>query len=792
MLPNNLPVQLTRFVGREREIAGLKRLVLGDVSRHFESHKPLLGAESARARLLTLTGVGGCGKTRLAIELANTLAVPRGYPKAVFKDGIWFIPLASITNPALVAQAVVSALELQESPDLALMETLVQALRSKNTLLLLDNCEHLSAACARLAETLLQACPDITLLATSRGPLNLAGEALYPVPPLEIVNPNEQLPITNLVQCESVRLFVDRATAVQPHFALTEQNARAVTQICQWLDGIPLAIELAAARVKTLTPQQISERLGDVFQLLRSASPTGLPRHQNLRAAFDWSYDLLTEPERTLFRRLAVFSGGWMLNAAEQVTSDERIAASEVLGLHERLLDQALIERMDDGTSEQARYRMLEPVRQYAMEWLRGTGEEAQLHDRHLEYYTNLAGQAGHNLLTPNYPVWLKLIEADIGNIRSAMDWSMGAGDLEQGLRMAVELFPFWLDGGYIYESIEIFQALLESPKAASPSRACAKAQAFFSLSLLRLGDHEEAMASAEAALAIERLLPDDEIKAYALAGLGHAHGLRQNYTEALAHLKQSLALFRALDHVPGQGWTLSRLGTVALYIGDHARAEAWLAEGANLMQASNNLMYLGYLLRYWSFALLQGGHVGAAQEKILEEIALSPPAEIYPGVLAAAGAAAIQLGQIQGAVRLLGHVSSRIETFRELLLPYDLALYKRNVEVLRARLGESAFDSAWETGRKMTIPQAYEEAVAVCKTPTLSPRVLKIYPADLTGREVEVLRLVALGFSNQEIADQLVISRRTVHAHLRSIFDKLGVTSRTAASREANRMNLT
>ena len=793
MLSTHIPLQLTSFIGREREITGVKRLFV-----HSDSPASDQGNQPDRkgdiARLVTLTGTGGTGKTRLAIEIARELQQFQNSAEPIFPDGIWFIPLAALAPSASVVQAVMTALDLREVPNQPQTETLIQRLHAKRMFLLIDNCEHLILQCVQLFEALLQACPSITILATSRAALNIMGEVIYPVPPMEIVNPNEQLPLTNLVQCESVRLFNNRAASVHPQFSITDQNMRAVTQICQLLDGIPLAIELAAIRVKTLTPHQIASRLGEMLQLLRSTSSTTFPRHRNLHAAFDWSHTLLTEPERILFRRLAVFAGGWTLEAAEEVIADMAISPGEVVDLHERLLDQSLIGRADDGQGEHARYRMLVPVEQYALEKLEESGEEREIRDRHLAYYAALAKSIWHGILTAEYPAWMDRANADINNMRSAFAWSLGAGDIEPGFQMAIALFHYWLEAAINQEGIEIYQNLLHSPKATASHliRSRAKALAFLSLSYLRGGDHERAVETANAALVLEAEVNDKEVKAYALAGLGHAHGLQKRFEEAFTYLNESLELFRALDHIPGQGWTLSRLGTIALYSGDYAKAEAWFSEQANLMRTAGNPMYWDYGLKYGAFALLQQGKIQAALEKLLELDIFTKPAELNYNSLLAVAAAAIQMGQLKRALKIIGYAATKLETSHHTLLPYQHELYNRNVNQLRASLGEQAFQAGWEEGKKLSTDQAVREALAVCNSQAIGSRESpQSDRASLTEREIEVLRWVAQGLSNQEIANRLVISRRTVHAHLRSIYDKLDVTTRTAAAREANRFNL-
>jgi len=745
-------------------------------------------------RLATITGVGGSGKTRLAIEAAHRLIDFQNPAGHCFLDGIWFIPLAPLSDPALIEQVIAATLKLNEIPGMNPAEMLSDALRSSKLLLLLDNCEHLRQACALLIKTLLRTCPGIKVLATSRAPLKMLGETILPVPPLETLNPNGAFSMGILARCESVRLFIDRAKAVKPEFVVTEYNAQAVLQICQALDGIPLAIELAAVRVKVLTPQEISGRLNDLFQLLHTTSPVMLERHHNLYITFDWSYSLLEELEQVFFRRLSVFAGGWTLDSAEQIICDPPIARSAVVDLHESLLDHSLIQREDRQQSAQARYRMLVPVWQYAHEKFETAGEANTLRDRHLAYFSNLAEQAQKGILTSSYPYWTNRIYAEISNIRTALNWSMGEGNLALGFKIAISLFQFWQEVRIVSESIKIYQDLLGNPKATDPAfnRERGMALTCLSLSYLRLGDHEKAIQSANAALAIEAAIDDPEIKAYGLAALGHAHGLQEKYAKAVTILEYSLMLFQNLDHIPGQSWALSRLGTVALHMGEYERAGNWLDEMIRLTYGAGITTYLGYALRYSGYVLLYQGNIHGALQKLMEAQAYQlDPEVVISSNLVAFAAIAVATGQIVRAARLSGVVQQRMENRRQVLLPYDLDRHEGNLAILREWLGETVYQQAIKAGRSMTQQQIADEIAAIRVSPVRSPCVPIIYPAGLTEREVEVLRFVTLGMSNQEIADRLVISRRTVHAHVRSIFNKLDVNTRTAAAHEAIRLKL-
>jgi len=388
-LPNNLPRQLTSFIGREREMAEVKRLL-------------------TTTRLLTLTGSGGCGKTRLALQVAADLVEE-------FANGVWLVELAALTDPALVPQAVASALGVREEPGRPLLATLSDYLKAKRLLLLLDNCEHLVAACAYLAEALLRACPHLRILATSREALNIAGETVWRVPSLSLPDLLHLPSVEHLTQYEAVRLFIERALISRPDFVLTSQGAPSVAQVCHRLDGIPLAIELAAARVKVLSVEQIAARLDNRFRLLTSGSRTALPRQKTLRAAIDWSYDLLSETERMVLRRLSVFAGGWTLEAAEAICVGEGIEWHEVLDPLMQLVDKSLVMMEEQGGT--VRYRLLETVRQYGRDKLPASGEADVVRGRHRDWYLALAERAEPELLGSNQAVWLERLETE-------HDWS--------------------------------------------------------------------------------------------------------------------------------------------------------------------------------------------------------------------------------------------------------------------------------------------------------------------------------------------------------------------------------
>ncbi len=449
----NLPNPLTSFVGREQEQRELKDL--------FE-----------KTRLLTLTGVGGSGKTRLAIQIARD-ALPN------FKHGVWWVELAALSDPALVPQGVARVLGVQESREHSLSEMLTLFIRDKPMLIALDNCEHLIAACAELAEKLLLACPNLKIIATSREGLNVIGETAWRVPSLAVPDIAHLPSVDGLTRFDAIQLFVQRASAVEPNWKL-DGNARAIAQICTRLDGIPLAIELAAARVKTLSPQQIAERLDDRFRLLTGGSRTALPRQRTLQAATDWSYKLLSESERALLRRLSVFAGGWTLEAAEFVCADDvgvglaptpagqprglPLQQNDILDLISQLVDKSLIVTENKGT--ETRYRLLETIRQYAQEKLTDAGEDEAIRNRHLDFFLKFAQEAEKKLHGPEELGTLGRLDLELDNLRAALQWSLGEGRVEKGLKLVGALLWFWEMRGYLREGRDQADKLLLQPSA--------------------------------------------------------------------------------------------------------------------------------------------------------------------------------------------------------------------------------------------------------------------------------------------------------------------------------------
>lgn len=519
-VPNNLAQQLTTFVGRKKERDEIK-------------------AALTKARLLTLSGIGGIGKTRLSLEVAAD--VVNNYP-----DGVWFVELAPITDKRLVPQAVASVLGVSEKAGLPVNEALVTFVRDKELLLVLDNCEHLVSACAELAKRLVEAGSKIRILATSREQLDIAGETIYLVPPLSVPEPETGVTADSILRFEAVHLFVERAIAKQPSFTLSDVNAPTVVEICRRLDGIPLALELAAARVRALTVEQIAARVNDRFRLLTRGDRTAQPRQQTLRAMIDWSHDLLTTRERTLFRRLAVFAGGWTLEAADAVTSGGDVDTDSVLDLLTALVDKSLVVH----DAERGRYRLLETVRQYAHEHLIESGEGHDVSARHVEFFLELAERARPQLVGPQKGDWLKRLDFERENLLAAHAWCMHAkGGGESALQLANAVKQYWVSRGLLGLRRRLVLEALGHPAAQSHNLA----------------------------------------RCHGLFNAGQVCYFMGHYDESIGYLRESLAIARELREYARIEACLQLLGLASLGCGDAAAARGYLEDAVSQARVQGN-----------------------------------------------------------------------------------------------------------------------------------------------------------------------------------------------------------
>lgn len=601
--PNNLPVQLTSFVGREREMADVKRALAG-------------------TRLLTLTGAGGAGKTRLAMQAAADVIDE-------YENGVWLVELAPLADPTLVPQTVAAALSVREAAGGTVLDALTAYVRDKQLLLVLDNCEHLIAACAVLAESLLRAAPGLRILASSREALRIAGEVTYRVPSLQVPDAHAVLPTGALAGYESVQLFVERAAASQPGFALNDDNADAVAQICRRLDGIPLAIELAAARVRAMAVDTIAARLDDRFKLLTGGSRTALPRQRTLRAAIEWSYSLLSElppSERALLRRLAAFAGGWTLEAAEIVCAweddpaAEALHAEDVLDLVTSLVDKSLI--VLDAHAEGERYHLLETIREFALEHLRHAGEEDHVRARHAAYFFDHVAMAEPQLTTSRQREFLVRLDEDYDDVRLAVRW-LTEHDSGQALHLVGALGTYWDIRGQFSEGRETLARVLQAAADGDPL-ARAKAQRAQGLLAFRQGDYGPAREIILAALVTSERGDDARGVAEALVHLGSLGYLQGDYVDARAHLERALSISRDSYISSVEAYALSNLGLIAANQGDEAGARRAYEQSLVVARANGDAVRIGKLLHNLGLLDMNYGNYDAARKHYEESLAVT------------------------------------------------------------------------------------------------------------------------------------------------------------------------
>jgi predicted ATPase/DNA-binding CsgD family transcriptional regulator len=742
---HNLPEPLSSFIGREAALAELERL-------------------QGATRLLTLTGPGGVGKTRLALQLAERLL-------PAYRHGAWLVELAALAEPRLVPAAVAAALGVHEQAGRPLVETLAARLARRELLLVLDNCEHLLTACAGLAERLLRGCPGLRIVATSRQPLGMAGETRWLVRPLAL--PAEAGgPAARLSDGEAVRLFVERARAVRPDFALTDRTASPVAEICRRLDGIPLAIELAAARVGLLAPEQIAARLDDRFRLLTGGSRNALPRHRTLRALVDWSHDLLSEPERVLFRRLSVFAGGWTLEAAEAVCHEQD--ALELLG---QLVEKSLV--AVDHQPAAPRYRMHETVRHYALERLEESGEAADVRRRHLDFYRALVEAAEPRLFGAEQQELLARLEREHDNLREALRRAAEGRDVELGLRLAGRLWRFWQVRGHLREGHAWLDRLLSRPDAATPTAGRATALNALGFLAFLQGDYDAARRPLEESLAIRRALDDRRGVVESLTNLGLLLRCRDRYEPARSHLEEALAQSRALGDPTWEGRVLNNLARLAFYAGDYVEARA-------LHEAS--LAKERLVGNSWDIAIAQGdladvahatGDHAAARSLYAESLALWRVLRDERGIAQCLEGFALldaTAARPERAVRLLAAAALLRRRIAEPPSPARRMRLAQLLATARASLGEQAYDEVRAHGQAMSLEGAVRYALGRTQ-PEAAPTGAAAEPdhAGLSPREREVAAWVARGLTNRQIAAALVIGERTVDTHVRNILGKLG-----------------
>jgi predicted ATPase/DNA-binding CsgD family transcriptional regulator/Tfp pilus assembly protein PilF len=790
-------------------------------------------------RLLTLTGVGGSGKTRLALEVARDLV--EAYP-----DGTWLVQLAPLSEEVLVPKAVAEALKVPERRGELLSDTLSEVLRDRQLLLILDNCEHLIEAIASLVDLLLDSCPRLRILATSREGLGVEGEIRWVVPSLSVPEQGRwTLSSEELEGYESVRLFVERGRGRDPSLSLSPHNARAVADICKRLEGIPLAIELAAARVGTLSLEQISQRLTDSLKLLTGGSKTQMAKQRTLRGALDWSYELLSEDEKKLFERISVFAGGWTLEAAEAVGVGGGVEEDNILDLLSRLVEKSLVVARG-GEQGDARYRMLEPVRQYARQKLEKGGEDEEARRRHATFFLALAEQAEPRLQGPEDIMWLERLESEHDNLRAALSWALESEEVELALRLGGALGTFWHAHGDLGEGRKWLEATLAKDGLASVvlrikalealfwltydqwdlDRAEAVAQEAMQLGAeaeidsslaasLRImlaspawvgGDYERAKELLEESLEISREANDKIKIAEALFQLGGTAWGPGDSARAKEIYEEGIAVCREAGYTNRLPSFLLSLGYVLMLEGDYERGATLNEEAAALCREHGYKSNLDYALDNLGWAaLLQGDHDRARtfyEESLMVSNELGDRMVATGSLEGMACISAAQGGAVR-AGRLFGAAEALLEAVGAVayqLTPEEESWRQPYRATACSLLGEHSWEEALVQGRAMSMEDAIEYALSAEKhsatTPSTttshsSPSYASEHPAGLTSREIEVLGLVAAGMTSARIARELYLSPRTVEAHITSIYHKIGVSSRAAATRFALEHNL-
>ncbi len=749
VVSHNLPTQLTSFIGREKETAEVKRLLL--------TH-----------RFVTLTGPGGTGKTRLALHVGARLL-------ELFPDGVWLVELASLTDPALVPQTVAGTLGVHESSGRPLLSLVTGYLRSKDVMLILDNCEHLVGACAQLVETLLQACPSLFVLTSSRETLGVAGEVSFRVPSLSTPDVLHLASVEALTRTEAVRLFIERAEAALPGFTVTQENASAIAQICSRLDGIPLAIELAAGRVKMLRVEQVAARLDDRFRLLTGGSRSALPRHQTLRALIDWSYELLSGTERTVLQRLSVFAGGWTLEAAETICAGGDLGPNEILEPLTQLVNKSLVTPGCEPGAV-ARYHLLETLRQYAREKLLEAGGGDRVRERHLDYFLTLAEQAGPELRGPDQVTWLDRLDAELDNLRAAMEWSLPV-KVEAGLRLAGALLWFWHIRAHRGEGVEWLERALSAEMPArdqapvTTERQLARGLALNAAGSLRImhGSPQRGRELSAESLALHQAIGSAgrQGAAHSLWNLAMVAAQREDFEQSRIQSEASLALFRAVQDRFWIGQCLDNLGSLALVRSDFEQASVIWNEDLVLRKEIGDKDGIAWTLScLGNLAFRQGEYEQAKALFVASQAAFREVRNKWAVSLALSGMGAVVLAQ--------GNFEQAAKLYEEALafgqeMGDQYAIAGRHYDLARV---------AWSQGDYAQAAQLYEETLA---------SVREIGNQEATASTLNDLGGVAWAQGNYELAvkrfEEALAIGRDLGGQFTMAYARLGL-GRVACSR--------
>ena len=740
---DNLPAEVTRFIGRRRELSEVKEAL-------------------ERYRLVTLRGVGGVGKTRLALHLAAGL-------RRSFADGVWLVELSALRNADLLARTVAASLGLPDQAAGDPVDLLADHLAERHLLLILDTCEHLVDACAKLAEVLLRAAPRLRILATSREPLDVRGEQALLISPLAVPDSDEAA-----AGSDSVAFFVDRAEAIMPRFTLTGANQQLVIQLCRRLDGIPLALELAAVRLRTMSIEQIVARLDNRFLLLGTARSSE-NRHQTLRAAVSWSHELCTAGEQRLWARLSVFPGGFDLEAAERVCAGDLLTADTLFDTLGRLVEKSIVVCEQDGH----RYRMLDTIREYGTEQLALLGGHDELRRRHRDYYLGLAERAAAGSLGTEQVGWLMRLRQETSNLRVALDYSFAsAGQEPTGLRMAVLLRHYWLLLGLFTEGRRWHDRAL-AVVSDSPDVAWAVYGA--GVLALQQGDLERAEPLLARAAGLAQDLRDRDLGAHVTDAQGIASFFAGDLQRAGERHESALAEYAEIGYSdPFALVTFTRLAAVCCLTGELDRASALSEQCLRTAEELGEQWSRGTALWTRGAAHWLSGDVGHAVEDTLACLRIKESLGDLHTITMAIDLLAVCLVAQDDFVRaaeLCGAGDSFWKTLRAPVQqgPYYAEIRRSAAETCRQALGDERFESARQRGLGLSVP----EAIALARNEEPVPAAQAPAPAQLTRREREIAELVTQGLGNREIAEHLVLAKRTVDSHIEHIFSKLGFTSR-------------
>ena len=764
---SNSPAWLSSFIGREKEKARVTALL-------------------AQARLLTLTGPGGCGKTRLALETAREVS-------GQYSGGAWLVELGDVTEEEQVAQAAAIVFGLADSSAQPTLNRVIDYLKNKQVLLVLDNCEHLIEACARFARVLLAGCPDLRILATSREPLHISGEFSWPVPPLTLPDWQTGQPVDGLQESEAVRLFVERARAARADFEIDEQNAPAILHICRQVEGIPLAIELAAARVNLLSAGEIVRQMTSTFHWLENSNRLAPLRQQTLSSTVEWSHNLLSEEEQRLFRRLAVFTGGFSLEAAEAVgtannaESNDGQNPGQVVALLARLVDKSFVMRSEIGGDE-SRYRLLEIVRQYGLQKLARSGEETAVREHHFAWCLAFAEKSNDEIYYFSRGIWINRMERELPNLRQALRWGISSSpSLEQVHVLSHQLNQFWQLRGYMQEGLKWVEELLDHREGVS-SYILAQTLDMGNFLAQHLLNFDLAEQYVNEAIDLWRVDGNQEKTAWGISMLGWIAERKGEYTRAQKLADESMAIYEAVNCENfNKAGTLLLMCDLAYFRGDYNAAEQYLTQSMDICQQIGN--QLGYTRRQARLAqiLIEKGRLSRARSLLKQSLDANRWSEdrwYMAMILVAVVHLNVAQGRLVNGARCLGAVQVFLEWFDTHLWPVDRILFEKDLEFVNNRLSPPVFQAHLAEGRsqKPDVDQAAAYALLMLEEPApqVSDPAVRQVKNRLTPREREIAMLISQGKNNTEIAQTLYLGVRTVEAHVTHILTKLDFSSRT------------